>query len=300
MIEELTPVSILLAGIITLGLVNHQGGIMVLRAGGINTVRIITPLVLAAVIFSLATVALAEWIVPPTTERTNQILFEKVRKEKPKGIVRNDRFFYRDDRGFYSFKGRKAGQNRFGDFSYSAWDDEYSFKLLLSARTAVWNNNTWTLLEGLEKRFSGPGSYRITSFQQKEFPLKATPEDFFTPVYKINELSLSDLYTQAHKDDGQESAKAYFKLLERISLIVLGIPLLLLGLPVLMMAHQKWRRDISIAIPISCGLALAAWGGWGTMQSISKGGAVHPQLAAWAIHFLIGTLGLILILRQDH
>jgi lipopolysaccharide export system permease protein len=299
MTEEITPVSILLAGIISLGIINHQGEFMVLRSGGIQTIRIIAPFLVAAVFFNLVTLALAEWVVPPTVAQTNKILFERVRNEKPKGIVRHGRLFYRDDEGFYSFDSQKPEQNRFEHFTFTSWDNKYNLKLLLTARNAFWNKGTWTLIKGQAKQPGDSGNYEIDFFQERNFPLKATPDVFFTPAYKIDEMSLSKLFVRGSMGNGPENIKARFKFLERLSLNVLGIPLLLLGIPILMLAHQRWRRDISLAIPISCGLALAVWGGWGAMQSLAKGGIVHPQLAAWSIHLLIGSLGFILILRQD-
>ena len=299
MLEELTPISILLSGIISLGLVNHHGGLLVLRAGGIHTVRIIIPLIVTAALFSLGTLAVAEWIVPPTTAETNRLFFERVKKEKPKGIERRGRYFYRDDQGFYSFENQVPDKNEFAYFSYTAWDNEYNLQMLLSARRASWNGITWTLYMGRLKQRNDSGDYVVDFFEKKIFPLKATPNDFFTPVYKINEMSLSELFLQGNSGDRPQNIRARLKFLERFSLIILGIPLLLLGLPVLMLAHQKWRRDISLAIPISCGLALVVWGGWGALQSLAKGGIIHPQLAAWSVHLLIGSLGYILIQHQD-
>ena len=159
--------------------------------------------------------------------------------------------------------------------------------------------SSWTLVGGLSKQRNASGHYTINFFRKKKFDLKATPESFFTPVYKINEMALSDLYLQGNRGDRQENTRARLKFFERFSFITLGIPLLLLGLPVLMLAHQKWRRDISLAVPISFGLTLAVWGGWGALQALAKGGIVSPLLAAWSVHLLIGSLGFFLIQRQD-
>jgi len=299
MIEELTPIAILLSGIISLGLINHHGGVLVLRSAGINTVRITIPLIATAALFSAGTLALAEWIVPPTTAKTDQILFEKVRKEKPKGIEWEGRFFYSDAQGFYSFESMEPAQNQFNYFSFTAWDSKYNLQLLLSARKALWDDGTWTLVGGLSKQRDESGNYTVNFFKKKKFSFKATPADFFTPAYTIDEMSLSELFSQGRKGNGPKNTRARLKFFERFSFITLGIPLLLLGLPVLLLAHQKWRRDISLAIPISFGLAFAAWGGWGIMQSLAKGGLVNPLLAAWSVHLLIGSLGFFLIQHQD-
>lgn len=299
MVEELIPITILLSGIISLGLINHQGELDLLKAAGIRTIRIVTPLLFSAIIFILVTLLLAEWIVPPTTATTNKILFEQVRKEKPRGIVRNDRYYYNDEQGIYSFKRQASAPNHFKNFSYARWDNKYNLQLLLSASKAIWNNGTWTFTMCQLKQPNSSGSYNVEYFKEKEIQLKATPDDFFTPSYKIEEMSLSGLYSLGERGEGPQNIEANLKFLERVSLILLGLPLLMLGLPIIMSAHQKWRKDISIAIPISCGLAFAAWGWWGAMQSFAKGGIVHPLMSAWLVHLLVGSLGFILLLRQD-
>ena len=93
--------------------------------------------------------------------------------------------------------------------------------------------------------------------------------------------------------------EAGLKLLERISFILLGIPLLMLGLPLLLIAHQKWGRDLSLAVPLSCGLGFAAWGAWSVMQSYAKTAAINPHFAAWSVHLLIAAIGTFLIVQQD-
>ncbi len=87
--------------------------------------------------------------------------------------------------------------------------------------------------------------------------------------------------------------------LGRISYMLLGIPLLLLGLPVLLLSYHKWGRDLSVAIPVSCGLAFIAWGLWGALQSLAIAGYVSPILAAVAIHITFSITGFILLVKNN-
>ena len=75
--------------------------------------------------------------------------------------------------------------------------------------------------------------------------------------------------------------------------------MLLLGLPLLLLVYRKWGRDLSLAIPVSCGMAFASWGVWATMQSLAKASYLNPLLAAVLIHLIIGLAGFLLLLRED-
>ncbi|MCI5139883.1 MAG: LptF/LptG family permease, partial [Candidatus Electrothrix sp. AR1] len=117
---------------------------------------------------------------------------------------------------------------------------------------------------------------------------------------RSNELSLAELYTDAlHKKAPGERTVAWANFYGRISYIFLGLPLLMLGLPMLLMVYRKWGRDLSLAVPVSCGLAFVCWGVWGALQSFAKAGYIPPLAAAISIHIAVGLLGFILLLRED-
>jgi len=298
-IEQLTPITILLGGVIALGLINHHGELIALKAAGTSTFRITVPIMAAAVFFTLLTAAVSEWLVPPTATITNRIMYEEVRHKKPKGILRNNRFFYKDEQGFYSFEKLGQAENRFDNFSYSSWDENYTLRYMLNAATASWQNGQWFFEECQVKELDEQGKYQISYLPETTLDLQANPSDFFIPEYKIDEMSLSTLFKQGLQDKSYRGFEAHLKFLERFSFILLGIPLLMIGLPVLLIAHRKWVRDLSVAIPVSCGLAFGAWGLWGIMQSFAKAAVVNPYLAMLAVHIVIGSVGTYLILGED-
>ena len=114
------------------------------------------------------------------------------------------------------------------------------------------------------------------------------------------ELSLVGLFREAlRKKSPEETDKAWAQFYGRISYTMLGLPLLLLGLPLLLMVYRRWGRDLSLAIPVSCGMAFASWGIWGTLQSLAKASYLNPLAAAVSVHLVIGLLGIFLLLRED-
>ena len=298
-IEQLSPVIILLGGIIVLGILNHHGEILALKAVGIHTFRITFPITGTAVVFTLIILAFAEWIVPPTTASTNEILLVQVRQEKPKGILRKNRFYYNDEQGILSFEKLSINENQFDSFIYTKWDANYSLDTFLTADSAFWDKGKWSFKNCRLKQKNPAGGFQTSSCADTPFSLAVNPAEFFVPEYKINELSLSELFSLSKKNKGPRGDKAWLKLLERISFIFLGIPLLMLGLPLLLIAHHRWGRDLSIAIPISCGLALGAWGGWSVLQSMAKVNIINPYVAAGSVHLLIALIGTYLILQED-
>lgn len=299
-VDQLGPVLILLSGVITLGLLNHSHELTALKAGGIPLRAIVKPILTGGLLCTLLFLFMAQWLLPATISSTNTIWYENVKGMVPLGIFRNGRYYYKGHEGFYSFARPNPRQAVFFNFSYSSWTEEYNLDTLISAEFAEWKNKQWILHKGQTQVRTENGGYQTTLFTEKKISLTETPDDFFVPKYEASELSMTALYQRIHKQrTDEETVKAWADFYGRISYTLLGLPLLLLGLPVLLISYKKWGRDLSVAIPASCGLAFVAWGLWGALQSLARADYINPLLAAVIIHLLFGSTGLFLLHRQN-
>jgi len=296
-IDQLLPVCLLLAGVITLGVMNQNREIMALESSGLSVRGIFTPILLATLFFTILALLSGEWIVPSTIRETNRIWYEEVKNTQAQGIVRHGRVFYKGKEGIYSFKRSPKSENLFVDFNYMVWDEKFAMKMQITARNASWQDNVWKLRNGQIETAAENGRYDITLFKEKELSLPDHPDEFFIPKYKGEEKSISDHLKEALRDDDPDLA-AWQELNRRLSYIFLGIPLVLLGLPVLLISNRRWRQDLSLAVPMSCVLAFLAWGWWSTAQSMIGAYGLNPAVASWSVHLITGSLGILMINRQ--
>jgi len=300
-VDQLGPVLILLSGVISLGLLNHSNELRALKAGGIPLKLIVRPLLWGGIGCTLLGLGAAQWLLPHTISTTNSIWYEQVQGKVPLGIFRNGRYYFKGKEGFYSFEWPNPQAYAFSNFSYSRWNESFGVGELVVAQWAIWNGQTnlWELNEVQVHREDGAG-YKVVNMPAWHTKLPESPSDFLIPQNESAELSLTGLYREIwHKESDEQRAQALADFLGRISYLLLGMPLLLLGLPVLMLACQRWNRDLSVAIPASCGLAFVAWGIWGAMQAMAEAGYLNPIIAACAVHIVFATLGIWLLRRQD-
>lgn len=299
-IDQMAPVCILLAGVITLGILNHTNELIGLKACGIPLRKIIAPIVAAGIFFTLFFMGMAQFVLPKTISVTNHIWNKEVKGRVPLGIYRNGRYYYRSGPVFYSFARPNVNANKFLNFSYSSWNRQYSLNSLISAESAIWHDGEWHLYKGQVQVRGEDGNYRSEIFTKRQFDFPENPDDFFVPEYRSLELSLIGLFREARKmDSPQDKSRAWADFYGRLSYITLGLPLLLLGLPLLLLVYRKWGRDLSLAVPVSCGLAFGCWGLWATLQSLAKAGYLNPFFTAVIIHISIGAGGLYLLIRED-
>jgi lipopolysaccharide export system permease protein len=300
-IDMLGPVLILLAGVISLGLLSHNNELTAMMAGGIHMRTIINPILIGALLFTMLFLAMAQWVLPRTIAATNTIWYEEVKGMVPLGIFRNGRYYYKGKEGFYSFARPWPDKNIFLDFSYSSWNPEHKLNTLVSAKRAEWNESGWHLLQGQIQREINPADHITTLFDQQTFAFPESPEFFFIPKYQSAELSLTQLFQAMYKQETHnETVIAKTNFYSRISYTLLGIPLLFLGLPVLLLSYKKWGKDLSVAIPASCGMAFLAWGLWGALQSLARADYLSPLIAAALIHIIFGTSGFLILHKQSN
>ncbi len=294
---QLSPVSILLAGIITLGILNHNREAMALNAGGISLLRIITPVVLASLLLTLLTMAMAQWLLPITTSKTNKIWYTVIKHPVINGIIQNDRIFYRGSEGIYSFRLSKDNDT-YQDLIYSSWDDKYTLTTFLTAEQGR-HEGSWHLKKGLEKSLTPGGEYDITTFEEREVQLKEGPDEFFAPIFRADEHSLTFLWHKARDDRKKGIMAGILDLYSRLSFIFLGVPLLIFAIPLTIHVHNRWGRDLTVAIPLGCCLAFVFWGIWSTLQSMAQAGLLNPVTAAWSIHGLLVVTGIVWTFRMN-
>ncbi len=299
-VDQLGPILILLSGVITLGILNYSNEMLALKAAGIPLRKIIRPILLSAVVFTCLFIGAAQLLLPKTMAIANDIWYGQINGKVSLGIFRNGRYYFKGDEGFYSFEWLNPNYLIFKDFSYSTWDEDYHVKSITSCLFADWVSPIWVLKRGQIQTRNEDGSFSTELFERKKFWLPETPDDFLIPEYESAEMSLTDLYFDINKKETPaDRAKARNEFYGRVSYLLLGIPLLLLGLPILLISYQRWGKDLSIAIPVSCAIAFFAWGLWGTLQSLAKTGYLPAIPAAITVHILFSIAGLYLLRQQD-
>ncbi|MCG6931619.1 MAG: LptF/LptG family permease [Desulfofustis sp.] len=299
-VDQLSPVLILLSGVITLGILNSNNELLALKAGGIPLRTIIKPILLGSTAATILFILAAQFLLPKTISTTNDIWFEQVRGKVPLGIFRNGRYYFKGKEGFYSFQWPDKQRQIFKDFSYSTWDENYNVKRLIDAKFADWVPPIWVLKTGQIIEQDESQSFVSKPFKIFTQRLPESPDDFLVPEYESAEMSLTGLFSSIGKRDlPSEKVAARTEFYGRISYLLLGIPLLLLGLPILILSYQRWGRDLSIAIPVSCFMAFVAWGLWGALQSFAKNGYILVIPAAFSVHIIFSLIGIFLLRRQD-
>jgi len=285
-LDQIGPVTLLLAGILTLGLLVNRRELQSLNAGGISTLRVMLPFGLGALLVTALGLTAAQWLLPIAGSEADRIWQGEVKGVNGAGTVRAGVTFFRGERGVYAFKVGDETRQTLTEFRYQELappTGELGGAMSLYAASATYGDGKWHLRDG-QLRSGGEGG-EVEPFGDKTLVLPEGREAFFRPLAFDFEQSLLTLARRALHPEQVGARQAWQDINRRLSFLLLGLPLLFLALPVILTFERGSQGiNLAFAVPISAGLAFLVWGVWSGMQALVAAGAVSPLIASWSIH----------------
>lgn len=297
--DQIAPVCLLLAGVVTLGMLINRNELLTLHSAGISNAHVLRPFWAGAILMTLLSLAAAQWVVPKSYRGTDRIWREHVLGKKDVSTIRNGVTFFPGKRGIYTFTADIEEKNSFHNFRYLARDENGRQMILLYAQHAEWNGETWQFYKGQVKKREGDASFVITPFDALSMTLPEKAPELFAPALEAVEVKLTKLVRRALDAPKSAKRKALLDAHRRFSFLFLGLPLLTLALPLLFrFRYGHGTINLAIAIPASAGLAFCAWGAWGALQALAQGSILMPLPASWSVHLFCIVMGLLLRKRS--
>ena len=291
------PMSLLASSELAIGRLSTDGEITAIRAAGISLRRIVIPFVTAALVISILSFLINDYIVPKANHTSQNIIREIVLKEGPSYIRRN--VFFRDAENRYFYV------NRFDEKNMIMQDIMvYEFTRAKSPRTitakkGMWVNDTWKLENGTIYNYDEEGkiTYEM-SFATMDIMVKEDLEKFFQNQRTPQEMGSSELKQQISilQQAGADTKSFEVDLHMKYSVPFSGLIFVLLGVPL-----GLWVKKGSKAtgIIISIVLIFIYYISVSTTRSFGRGDILAPVLAAWLPNIIFAILGIIIIFRAE-
>lgn len=297
-IDQISQSSLLLSGIVTLGLLVNRRELQSLNAAGIAKVRVMIPFGIGAILCTAFGMAAGQWLLPSAGLEMNRIWRQEVLGERGVGTVRDGITFFRGRQGIYSFKDSTQTQQAFSNFRYQEFSAADGPGMSLQAQTARYDANKWHLENG-QIRARGINS-DAKPFQENTVSLPETPAAFLKPITLDFGQPLFSLIRRAMDSSHPGQRQALAEAHRRFSFLLLGIPLLWLALPVILCFEMgKSGINLAFAIPISTGVAFLIWALWSGMQAMAQTAALSIIAASWSIHCFCLICGAVIMARRQ-
>jgi len=213
------PYAVLLATLLTLGMLSRHSEITAMKAGGISLYRITIPLLFIAFLMSFISFLGNENLVPLTNQRVRYLLDVEVRREAPSSFFKNYKIWYHSDHRIFNIQLLDAEKKILKGFTLYQFDHQFRCVQRIDAREVKWVDGKWFLSDGAVRNFDDSGSIRTTHFEEMEYALQEHWESFQTIERQSRELSYTELrnYIQKIQTSGYDATRYLVDLYSKYS-----------------------------------------------------------------------------------
>lgn len=299
-LTQVTPISVLLAILYSLGTLNKNNEIMAMKASGISVWRIIMPFLCVGFIISMCMFIVENRVVPSAFETYNTIRKEKIEtgdKNKDKETIEDVTLYGNDYRIYYAEQ-------------YSLTDKELTSLLILqhnednklvgriTADKAVWQDGKWLLKNCAIYSLSQQGSFQGAPafFKEKYLDSEEGPQDFAKSKHQTQFMSIFELYRYVKKltKNGYRPVGILVDFYNKTSFPFINLVVILIAVPFALLPN---RSGAMMYIGVSVAIGFLYYATLITTVSMGKAAFLPPAVASWFANLLFAACGIIFIVK---
>jgi lipopolysaccharide export system permease protein len=298
---QIIPLAVLMATLLTLGLLSRNNEITALRSCGISLPWIASPFLTFAVMMTLVLLLFSSTIIPLATSKAEEIRAVYIEKKSPSAVVKLQQPWTRvDNDTLLHVTSIALGGNTLAGVQVFRFDQGFRLIDMTEAQEAHYADRSWTLHRGFHRRFNRDGSATVSEFDRKPIVLTLIPSDFTGGLAGESELmtfhdireSRSRLYQH-----GSQFARLLTDYYGRIAFPLVTVIMVLVGIALSL--QRSGIRGGSMAIGIGQALLVGFlyWAAHSIAIAFGRGGALPPVVAGWLTNVLFTSYGLYLMLK---
>ncbi len=299
-IYNITPLSILLAVLITLGVMQRSHEITAIKTTGISIYRIITPMLVAAAVLATGLFFADQFYLPHANKRQDAL--RNLIKGKPAQTYLNPdrKWIFGGNSNIYYYQLFDSDRDQFGRLAVFQFDP-VSFQLTkrIYADRAHWEESLkrWVCTQGWERDLRGPAIQNYRTFDVATFPTLSEPPTYFKKeVKQSSEMNYQELRRYIHdlQQSGFDVVRLRVQLEKKFAFPIITLVMAVLAVP---FALATGRRGAVTGVATAVGIAVVYWTVAGLFEAMGNISQLPPVLAAWSPDIIFALVGGYLILK---
>ncbi len=304
LIYKMLPISVLVAVLVTFGVMTKHNEVTAFKACGVSLFRLAVPVLTISGVFSLGLFAFDHFYLPETN-RKQDALHNEIKGKAPQTYLHPDRpwIFGTGSRIWY-YK-YSQGNIMFGVHVYLLDPKTFDLQREISADQAEWQAplHTWIFQNGWVRQVRSPVAtddrkVAFERFQVRTFPeLDESPEYFMKKMEQGMQMNFQQLeaYIGDLQQSGFDTVRLRVQLYNKFSVPLFALIMAMISVP---FAFLVGNRGAMAGIGVSIGIAMAYWGIGKLFEQIGNANQLPPTVAAWAPDALFALAGVYLLLRM--
>jgi LPS export ABC transporter permease LptF/LPS export ABC transporter permease LptG len=301
-IYSVMPFTILLAVLITLGLMHRANEIIAIKASGISIYRIIVPVLISAIALAAGLFFFDQLYLPHANKRQDAL--RNIIKGKPAQTYLNPerKWIFGQNSTIFYYQLFDPDRNQFGNLSVFQFD-AVTFQLThrIYADRARWDEQLkkWVCTQGWQRVFRGAAiadagykTYDVSTFSS----IGEAPEYFKKEVKQSSEMNFEELRRYIHElqQSGFDVVRFKVQLEKKLAFPVITFVMAVLAIP---FALSSGKRGAVAGVAVAVGIAVVYSVTSGLFEAMGNISQLPPVMAAWSPDLIFALVGGYLILK---
>ncbi len=291
-IFHITPVSMLVAILVTLGIMNHNREITAVRCGGVTLMHLCAPLVALGALASALVFVTNEYLVPVTTRQSQYVLDTHIKNRPSRSIFRQNRIWFYGERNtiFNIQLLDPVEQSMEGVTLYRFDANGARLVQRIDARRARYRRGRWDFFSVTLRTFLPDGTIKARFLPRHRMRLREKPKDISQYRERPEEMNLTALaeYVRKLRRSGFNPTAYMVDLQTKISLPLVSLVVTLLAIPIAF--RSRLGGGIVASLGASLTLGFTYWIIISIGVSLGHAGKLTPLLAAWLPNLFFASL----------
>jgi LPS export ABC transporter permease LptG/LPS export ABC transporter permease LptF len=301
-IYKSTPVSVLIAVLVTFGILSKNNEVTAMKACGVSLYRLAIPILLTSVAMSGALFAFDHYVVPDAN-RTQDAIRNQIKGRPVQTYLRPDRkWIFGSGSRIYYYKYFEPAENVMVDVNVYELDEKtFALRRHITAERARWEPslNTWIFQNGWAREFrqsqttlTAPFAGQTATFAELQEP----PSYFLKEVKQDKQMNFQELagYIRELQQSGFDTVRLQVQFHKKFAVPLFAVIMALLSIPFAFIAAN---RGAMAGVGVSFGIAVAYWAVDQLFEQIGNVNQLPAVIAAWSPDAVFSLAGLYFLAR---
>jgi LPS export ABC transporter permease LptG/LPS export ABC transporter permease LptF len=298
LIYDTLPISVLVAVLVTFGVLTKHNEVTAFKACGISLHRLAIPVLVMSGAFSAGLFAFDHFYLPDANRKQDALRNEIKGKPVQTYLHPERKWIFGKGPRIYYYKYFDNLENVMGNVSVFELDPKtFDLRREISAERAQWQPSmrTWIFQNGWVRQVGGKN---FTRFQVMTFSELDEPPDYFLKELKQDkQMNFRELeaYIGDLQQSGFDTIRLRVQLYKKFSVPLFALIMATISIP---FGFLVGNRGAMAGIGVSIGIAMAYWGVGKLFEQIGNANQLPPGLAAWSPDVIFALAGAYLLLRM--
>lgn len=298
---QIAPLAVLMATLLTFGLLSRGQEITAMRSCGISLLRITSPFLVFATGISLVLLLFSSTVIPLAASKSEEIRTTRIEKKPPAAAVILKQPWTRVGADYLMYvTSVSVGGELLGGVRLFHFNHNFQLTDMIEAAEARYRDSKWALYQGRQRRFLPDGTVSTTVFDDQPIAMTLIPDDFTTWLAGDSELmTFHDIraYSRRRQQHGSQTARLQTDYHSRIAFPFVAVIMVMIG--VALSLRRSGTRGGSMAMGIGQAFAIGFcfWATHSIAIAFGRGGVLTPLIAGWMANIIFLSFGLYLMFK---